>query len=104
MSNEETNAFIDNMIKRAKRMTEALGWPIEDMPIVMAALYRDRLPQQLLDEVNELAEIEQEESGEDEPPKKKKIKNVIVHDRKPEAANKQEDTAGTMQESKQEET
>jgi hypothetical protein len=105
MSNEETNAFIDNMIKRAKRMTEILGWTIDDVPTVMAALYRDQLPQQLLDEINELAEIEQEEAGEGKPPEEKREKksvDYIIHDRKQEAANQQEDTAGSAQESKQE--
>ncbi len=58
---QETFVLIDRMTENARRITEALGLPREDMYIVMAALYRDRLPQHLLDEVNELAEMEQED-------------------------------------------
>ncbi len=78
--------LIEKMRRNALRVTEALGLPREDMPIVMAALYRDQLPQHLLDEINELAETEQEEPGE-----------LEIFD-------KQEDTAANVQESKQEDT
>ncbi len=58
---QEALTLIKRMTENARQITEALGLPQEDMYIVMAALYRDRLPQHLLDEVNELAEMEQED-------------------------------------------
>ncbi len=43
----ETQLLIEGMQASAYRITEALGWPKADMPIVLAAFYRDRSPEEI---------------------------------------------------------